>query len=136
VILENMDPLPFDGYSFEVRTERITEVLEKTGCGFLLDTGHTRVSAAVLGADVYDYLSGLPLDRVVQVHVSGPRMRDGHLVDAHEPLQEIDYALLDFVLARTQPQVLTLEYVRERDALREQLFHLRDVLDSHSPAAT
>jgi uncharacterized protein (UPF0276 family) len=84
VILENIAPLPFDGY----------------------------------------------LDRVVQVHVSGPRMRDGSLVDAHEALQEIDYALLDFVLARTEPQVVTLEYIRERDALEEQLFRLRDVLKS------
>ena len=130
VILENTVPLPFDNYDFEVQTERITEVLERAECGLVLDTGHARVSAAVLGVDVHDYLSGLPLDRVVQVHVSGPRMRDGSLVDAHEALQEIDYALLDFVLARTAPQVVTLEYIRERDALQEQLFRLRDVLNS------
>lgn len=131
VILENTEPLPFNGYDFEVRTERITEVLEKTGCGFVLDTGHARVSAAALKMDVHDYLNSLPLDRVVQVHVSGPRVRDGRLVDAHEPMQETDYALLDLVLARTHPQVVTLEYIREQDALREQLFRLRDVVDRH-----
>ena len=131
VILENTEPLPFNGYDFEVQTERITEVLEKTGCGFVLDTGHSRVSAAALKMDVYDYVNRLPLDRVVQVHVSGPRMRDGRLVDAHEPMQETDYALLDFVLARTHPRVVTLEYVREQHALREQLFRLRDVVDRH-----
>jgi len=70
VTLENMPvPLPFDGYDFEVRTERITEVLEKTDCGLVLDTGHARVSAAALGMDVRDYARGLPLARVVQVHV-------------------------------------------------------------------
>lgn len=132
VILENIEPLPFDGYDFEVETERITQVLEGAECGFLLDIGHARVSAAVLEVDVYDYLSGLPLNRVVQVHISGPRMRDGRLVDAHEPLQETDYALLDFVLERTQPQVVTLEYIREREALREQLFRLRGILDARN----
>jgi uncharacterized protein (UPF0276 family) len=131
VILENTEPLPFNGYDFEVQTERITEVLGKTGCGFVLDTGHARVSAAALEMDVHDYVNRLPLDRVVQVHISGPRMRDGRLVDAHEPMQETDYALLDFVLARTHPQVVTLEYVREQVALREQLFRLRDVVDGH-----
>jgi uncharacterized protein (UPF0276 family) len=130
VILENMEPLPFEGYDFEARPERITEVLEKTNCGFVLDTGHARVSAAALGMDVHDYLNSLPLDRVVQVHVSGPRMRDGRLADAHEPLQEADYALLNFVLARTHPQVVTLEYIRERDALREQLLCLQDILNA------
>jgi uncharacterized protein (UPF0276 family) len=137
VLLENVEPLPFDGYDFEVRPERIAEVLEHTECGFVLDIGHARVSAAVLGIDVRDYLLALPLDRVVQVHVSGPRTRDGRLVDAHEPLQEIDYALLDLVLARTQPRTVTLEYIREREALREQLLRLRDVLDvRHSRTLT
>ena len=132
VILENTDPLPFDGYDFEVQTERITRVLEGTDCGFLLDIGHARVSAAALRVDVVDYLSDLPLHRVVQVHVSGPRMRGGRLVDAHESLQETDYALLDFVLERTRPQVVTLEYIRKREALQEQLCRLRDVVDAHN----
>ena len=131
LILENVEPLPFDGYDFEVRTERITEVLERTGCGLTLDTGHAHVSAAVLGMDVRDYVNRLPLRRVVQVHVSGPRMRGGHWVDAHEPLQVTDYELLDFVLARTEPKVVTLEYIREREALREQLHRLRTILESH-----
>ena len=132
VLLENMDPLPFDGYDFEVQTQRITQVLEGAECGFLLDIGHVRVSAAVLGVDVVDYLSDLPLHRVAQVHVSGPRMRGERLVDAHDALQEPDYALLDFVLERTRPQVVTLEYIRTREALHEQLCRLRDILDSHS----
>lgn len=131
VTLENTEPVPFDGYDFEVRTERITEVLKRTGCGLVLDTCHALVSAAALGMDVRDDVSGLPLARVVQVHVSGPRMRGGHLVDAHESLQSIDYELLDFVLARTHPRVVTLEYTREREALREQLCDLRTILELH-----
>lgn len=134
VLLENIEPLPFQGYDFEVQGERIAHVIEQTGCGLVLDTGHARVSAAVLGVDVHEYLGRLPLHRVVQIHVSGPRMRSGRLMDVHEPLQEIDYALLDFVLARTHPQMVTLEYVRERDALREQLFRLRDTLGSRRPS--
>jgi uncharacterized protein (UPF0276 family) len=132
VLLENIEPLPFDGYDFEVRTERITQVLGETGSDLLLDIGHARVSAAVLAIDSHDYLNGLPLKRIAQIHVSGPRMREGRLVDAHEPLQEIDYALLDYVLTRSSPRMVTLEYIRERDPLREQLLRLRDVLDSHS----
>ncbi|CAG0936398.1 hypothetical protein TFLX_05271 [Thermoflexales bacterium] len=132
VILENIEPLPFAGYDFEVQTERIVQVLEGAECGFLLDTGHARVSAARLRVDVYDYLSGLPLERVVQVHVSGPRVRAGRLVDAHEPLQEADYALLEFILEQTRPQVVTLEYIRERESLREQLFHLRGMVDAYN----
>lgn len=128
VILENTPPFPFPGYDFEAQAPRIREVLDQTGCGFLLDIGHARVAAATWGMDVRDYLRDLPLARVVQVHVSGPRMCEGCLVDAHEPLQEVDHALLDFVLSRARPQMVTLEYIREREALREQLVRLRDLL--------
>jgi uncharacterized protein (UPF0276 family) len=130
VLLENIEPRPFDGYDFESKTDRITRVLEETGCGLLLDLGHARVSAAVFGMDAQDYLKGLPLNRVMQVHISGPRMRAGRLVDSHEPLQEVDYELLDFVLAKTRPKVVTLEYISEQNALREQLLRLRRTLDA------
>jgi uncharacterized protein (UPF0276 family) len=82
--------------------------------------------------DVHSYLADLRLERVVQIHVSGPRMRDGRLVDAHEPLEETGYALLDRVLARTQPQVVTPEYIREREALLRQLVRLRGMIRSGS----
>lgn len=130
ILLENPNPLPFDGYDFEARTKRITDILDATDCGLLLDIGHARVSAAVLGMDVCDYLGSLPMERVMQVHVSGPRFRDGRLVDAHEPLLEADYALLDYVLQHAKPQVVTLEYIREKKALQEQLSRLRWRLDA------
>jgi uncharacterized protein (UPF0276 family) len=130
VLLENTPPFPFPGYDFEARAARIREVLDQTGCGFLLDIGHARVAADAWAIDVLDYLRDLPLERVVQVHVSGPRVRDlrgrgPRLVDAHEPLQDVDYALLDHVLARARPQMVTLEYIREREALLHQLTRLR-----------
>jgi hypothetical protein len=138
VILENTPPLPFPGYDFEAQAARVRELLDVTGCGLLLDIGHARVAAASWGIDVHDYLCDLPLERVVQVHVSGPRMREPpiggsptcgrRLVDAHEPLQDVDYALLDDVLARTRPQMVTLEYIREREALLQQLVRLRALL--------
>ena len=129
LILENTPP--YVGYDFDARTERITEVLRETGCGFLLDTGHARVSAAALGISADDYVSSLPLDRVVQVHVSGPRMRDRRLVDAHDAMQAVDYELLDRLLARTHPSVVTLEYNSETEALREQLHRLRVILEMY-----
>lgn len=130
VILENVEPLPFDGYDSEVQTERNAGVLETLGCGLLLDTGHARVSASALGVDVHRYLAGLLLDRVAEVHVSGPRVHAGGLIDTLQPMQEVDYELLSFVLSRTRPGMVNLEYVRERNALYQQLSPLRHVVDS------
>ena len=131
VILENMPSLPFGGYQFEAEPERIAYILKTANCNFLLDLSHARVSAATLNTDVHSYLNNLPLDRVVQVHVSGPRLQNGQLVDAHESLQDVDYQLLVWTLAHTRPRILTLEYFRERDELREQLYRLRKIVNNN-----
>jgi uncharacterized protein (UPF0276 family) len=125
VILENMPGQLWDGGLLVAEPKLIARVIEETGCRLLLDTAHARIAAARLHMDVHDYLTRLPLSQTTQIHVCGPRWQDGALVDAHEALQEEDYALLEWVLARTDPQVLTLEYWQERDPLREQLHRLR-----------
>lgn len=131
VLLENLEPLYPGERHLESQPERIARVLESTDCGFLPDTGHARVAAAAHGLSIGDDVARLPLNRVVQVHLSGPRLRNGALVDVHEPLQEEDYALLDSLLAKTRPRVVTLEYIRNLAALREQLARLRGILDTH-----
>ena len=127
VILENPDPIPMYGNP-EIQTNRITEIIETTNSGLLLDIGHARLSAEAIGISANEYINRLPLNRLIQIHVSGPRIRNGHLFDAHETLQEEDYELLNYVLQQSKPQVVTLEYIRQADALREQLFNLRSVI--------
>lgn len=128
LLLENIDPFPSYADSFNCRPEVIRDVLEQTGCGLLLDIGHARVAASALEMDVEDYLSALPLDTVRQIHVSGPRVKDGRLVDAHEPMQEEDYRLLEVALRRTNPTLVTLEYNRSRQELIGQLERLRGII--------
>jgi uncharacterized protein (UPF0276 family) len=134
VLIENVEPLPFEGFNYWAHPEFICRVFAQTGCGFLLDTGHARISAENLGMATCDYLQLLPLERVVQVHASGPRRVDGFLMDAHQPLQKEDYDLLEYILARTHPQVVTLEYIQEAGALREQLVRLRGICAMRSAA--
>jgi hypothetical protein len=128
LLLENLDYNSGGAYEHICEPEFIRDVLEETGAELLLDIGHARVAAARLGIPMDSYLTRLPLDRVRELHISSPRPRDGVLADAHEPLREDDYALLDDVLRITNPAALTLEYFREEAPLREQLGRLRAML--------
>jgi len=76
---------------------------------------------------VVNYLEKLPLDCVRQIHISGPRLWNGVLWDAHETLQANDYDLLAWALARCDLEVVTLEYFWQRD-LGEQLWILPEIL--------
>jgi len=81
-----------------------------------------------LNRDPHDYIAALPLERLVEVHVSGTSLRDGQMVDSHEPLADEDADLLSWLLARSAPQVVTLEYARDVEALPDQIRRLRRLL--------
>jgi uncharacterized protein (UPF0276 family) len=130
LLLENMPSFPAEKYAFETSVENIAEILAATDVDFLLDIAHARVVASVFGLDVYDYIDNLPLERVRQIHTSGPRARNGYLYDAHEDLQEEDYGLLKWVLLRKKPEVVTLEYFRDREKLCEQLLRIEEIINT------
>ncbi len=135
LVLENLPSLPGKAYAFTADPTAITDIVERMSSGFLLDVAHVRVAAANQGVDVLDYLGRLPLERVVQIHASGPRTRHGALFDAHDAMVEEDWAVLEWALARTRPQIVTLEYYRERRPLHEQLVRLRQLVDQHAEQA-
>ena len=49
----------------------LTEMTRRTGCYLLLDVNNIYVSAANHGFSADEYLAGLPLDRVRQIHLAG-----------------------------------------------------------------
>jgi uncharacterized protein (UPF0276 family) len=129
VILENMPALPALDTQVESDPETISRILQETGCNMLLDLGHARIAAAHRKIDVKEYLGQLPLSSVQQIHVSGIRQKNGIFFDAHETLQEEDYALLEWTLERTRPEIVTLEYFQENPAaLQTMLNRLSQVI--------
>ena len=153
LLLENIPLFPNFAHIHVCEPDFIAAVIEDTGCDLLLDLAHARVAADVLGYEVRDYLQQLPLARAVELHISGPRplaetsarqqsrvrenapsvahlvsFGDGNLIDVHAPLQEEDYTLLEWVLGRTRPKAISLEYYRQPEPLREQLVRLGGIL--------
>ena len=98
-----------------VLPETIGEVLERTGCGLLLDTAHARLSAAKLGMEAKAYVDALPGDRLRELHVTGI-LHDGTRERDSMPMGDADWGLAGHVLSRigrgdwTSPWVVALEY--------------------------
>lgn len=117
VLLENVPWYPWQKRPRAITDpDFISEVIIASDAYLLVDTAHAQVAAWHRGDDIHDYLSGLPLDRALEVHTSGPRMADEGLRDRHMDLRPEDYELLEFTLDRT-PLVknLTLEYAGRRE---------------------
>lgn len=64
--------------------EFIAAMARRTGCGLLLDVNNIFVSASNHGFDPHDFLRGVPLERVQQIHLAGHSQGDGLLIDTHD----------------------------------------------------
>ncbi len=111
----------------------ITQIIERTGAGLLLDISHARIAADVMGVDPRAYLAGLPLDHIREIHVTGLQRvteRDrptfealgreinpflGRLVD-HIPFTEDDWTFLGWCFEQIRtggwqaPALVSFEY--------------------------
>jgi uncharacterized protein len=131
LLLENLDYCPEGAYEHVCDPDFISEVLEETETGLLLDIGHLLVTASWFETEPETLLARLPLERLVEVHLSGPRPLDGNtgrLDDVHDDVGESEVRLLRSVLEQAQPKAVVLEYRRDADRLREQLAMLGTVI--------
>ena len=62
----------------------LTELVEATGCGLLLDVNNVHVSAHNHGFDAETYIRNLPHEMIVQIHLAGPKDCGDLLVDTHD----------------------------------------------------
>ena len=130
IAIENQAYHRHTGHDYLVDPDFVREIVQATGCKLLLDLGHALVSAAMRGEVVNDYIFGLPLEEVIEIHVSGPRLYKGRLRDLHQPLADEDYNLLRFTLPHCPNlQVVTLEYYGPAELLATQLQNLKAILN-------
>jgi uncharacterized protein (UPF0276 family) len=94
LILENPSSyLQFAGAQMP-EWEYLARLAEDADCGLLLDVNNVYVSAANHGFDATAYIKALPAERIVQVHLAGPRDCGTHLLDTHDsPVLEPVWAL-------------------------------------------
>lgn len=101
-------PLPA---STMTQTEFLSEVCARSSAGLLLDLAHFYITSRTMGFDPFAELDALPLESVVEVHVSGVDSAPDGLWDDHAHVApEIIYDMLTRVLERVTPHAVTLEY--------------------------
>ncbi|QFS81999.1 hypothetical protein FIU97_04345 [Roseivivax sp. THAF40] len=116
MLLEN----PSSYLAFEASTysepEFLRALVQRTGCGLLLDVNNVFVSATNLGYAPQDYIDAFPLEAVGEVHLGGhDEDTDDHgaplLIDSHgRAVADPVWTLLDAVLARTGPKPVLIEW--------------------------
>jgi len=138
LLLEN----PSTYFEFAASTMRepefIAEVVQRTGCGLLLDVNNVYVSCRNNGHDPYAYLAGLPLAAVGEIHLAGHAQETEDdspplLIDHHgAPVATPVWALFSHVLRHTGPVATLIEWdndVPGYDVLRVEAQRADRMLD-------
>jgi len=116
VISENLpfEP-PIPEYHLAGDPKLITEAILETDTGLLLDISHARISADTLGVDYREYIEGLPLERLHEIHITGLRTYHGYLAD-HFEMQEGDWSSAEWAANQIavgtwrEPEIVAFEY--------------------------
>lgn len=95
--------------------EFITEILERSGCGLLLDITNVWINGINLKFDPMDFIKSLPLSRIGQLHLSGWQApEEGELIDSHDAVvpEEI-HKLFKEVTRLLGPSSVLVEWDKE-----------------------
>jgi uncharacterized protein (UPF0276 family) len=62
----------------------VSAVVERADIGLMFDVNNVYVSAYNHGFDPYDFIRGVPHDRILQIHVAGHTNRGPYIIDTHQ----------------------------------------------------
>jgi uncharacterized protein (UPF0276 family) len=109
----------------------LTELLERTDCGLLLDVTNLYTNAINHGYDLQAMVEQLPLERVVQLHFAGGFWHEGVLIDSHSHSTAPEvWNLMDEIIARAPVKGIILERDEKLPPfaeLREEMQRARDI---------
>ncbi len=148
LLVENVDQEPdwnpagnYDRYPEVAEINFFQDFLrDNPEIGWLLDLSHARCLTHYWQMPTQAYLEKMPLARVVEIHINGPKVVNGEMCDVHEKMVTVDYELLNWTLDKTTPKIVTLEYggvgkMYETEAknnekeLQEQLSNLQVIIN-------
>jgi uncharacterized protein len=93
-VLENVSSYLTYAASRIPEWEFLAEVARRADCLLLLDVNNVHVSARNHGFDAGEFLRGIPVDRVAQIHLAGHQDLGTHLLDTHDaPVPDPVWAL-------------------------------------------
>lgn len=98
----------------------INEIVERSGCGLLLDITNVLLNSRFHGFDPYEFIAGLPLNRVGQMHLSGWDSTRAVIIDSHDaPVPVEVWELFKYTIGLSGPTSVLVERDGNLPALAE-----------------
>jgi hypothetical protein len=126
--IENNNYYPTEAYECVCDPAFISQLAKENDLFFLFDIAHAKVSSINMKVDFESYISGLPMDRLIQIHICQYRVEDtGLAYDAHEPPEHETYEVVRKLLNEKSLKYLTMEYYKDLPRLLTCLKELKEI---------
>lgn len=140
MLLENPSTYVQFRQSTMSETDFIRAVVQRTGCGLLLDINNVFVSATNHGFSALDYLAEFPVSHVGEIHLAGHAEQaddegDLLLIDSHDgPVADAVWSLYRLIIERRGPIPTLIEWdgnIPDWPVLKAEAEAAQSVLDRH-----
>lgn len=126
ILLENVSSYVAYEASEMSEWEFLAELSREADCLLLLDVNNVYVNSVNHHFDPHEFIRGIPVDRVAQIHLAGHERQETFIIDTHDaPIADDVWALY----RRTREHVGTISTMIERDANIPPLEELLAELD-------
>lgn len=124
-------------------TAFVRELVNRTGCGLLLDINNVFVSATNQGYSALAYLADFPLDHVGEIHLAGHAEQEDDegellLIDSHDgPVADAVWKLYELVIGRSGPLPTLIEWdsaIPDWPLLKREATAAQAILDRRAQA--
>ena len=111
ILVENVSSYLAYAHDELSEVEFLVELARRSGCGLLLDVNNLYVNAVNHGFDPQAFITALPLERVMQIHLAGHEWVHDVIIDTHgAAMLDAVLDLYAFTLARTGPVTTLVEW--------------------------
>jgi uncharacterized protein len=86
IAIENVSSYVQFAHAEMTEWDFIAEMAQRTGCWLVFDVNNVFVSAFNHDFNAYDFINGIPADRVVQFHLAGHEHATTHIIDTHDAM--------------------------------------------------
>lgn len=127
--IENNNYYPTEAYKHITDPMFISDIIYTNKLYFLFDIAHARIAAFNKNMDYREYKGGLPLDRIIQLHISSYNICNGLAYDIHDyPNKEIFNEVKE-IISKYDVKYLTVEYYKDIEYLLVSLHRAKEIID-------
>ncbi|CAN7766792.1 MNIO family bufferin maturase [Mesorhizobium sp. LjNodule214] len=141
ILLENPSTYVLFLESTMSETDFIRALVQRTGCGLLLDVNNVFVSATNHRYSALSYLADFPLEHVGEIHLAGHAKQEDDegdllLIDSHDgPVADAVWKLFDIIIGSCGPLPTLIEWdsnIPDWPVLKAEADAAQAILDRHA----